>query len=152
MTDVSPEVATTLHVATILARAQTLTADECSALGAAWLTCYRADVRSAARLTAGAVAGREWSAAWTMTRAAWYAAGPSAVYHVRCAIADTVLALGTRDEIDRDVYDALTWAWGLVFGKVHPDDPDRRGTETSPPRSRRSPRAPRRYPDAGGTS
>jgi hypothetical protein len=151
MTDVPPDVATTLHVATILARAQTLTDDEREALSAAWAAGSGA-ARSAARLTAGEAAGREWSAAWTMACAAWYAAGAAAPHHVRCAIGDAVLALGTRDEIDRDVYDALTLTWALAVGRVHPSDPDRRGTETSPPHSRRSPRAPRRYPDTGGTS
>jgi hypothetical protein len=43
------------------------------------------------------------------------------------ATGDAALALATRSELAPEYYDVLTGPWAQVIGRVHPNDPDRRG-------------------------
>jgi hypothetical protein len=109
------------HVQALIARARTLTGDELTALADAWAASW------AASWDAACAAARD-ADAWAVACAdAWAVA--VAARDAACAAGDAALALSTRDQLPPEHYRALT---GLtirarVIGRVHPDDPDRRG-------------------------
>ena len=93
------------QVAALIARAQSMTADDVAALDAAWAAAGDAALDAA------------WAAAWAAARdaardAAWAAAG------------DAAGALITRDLIPTGHYAALAGPWAAVMGWPHPGDRD----------------------------
>ena len=114
-----------VQVAALIARCDTLTADEVSRLNAARGTARGVATRGTARVAARV-------AAWD---AALYAATPDAARDTAWdAARDVALgaawALLLRDLIgqhpgwDQDAYDLLTGPWRQTIGPIHPDDGD----------------------------
>jgi hypothetical protein len=89
----------------LIERTRRLTNDEIAALAAAW--GFPGAAARAARSAWAARAARDARAA----RSAWAAWAARAL----------------RDQLPPEHYRALTRAWALAVGRVHPDDPDRQG-------------------------
>ena len=112
-----------VQVAALIARCDTLTADEVSRLNAARGTARGVATRDATRgIARGTARGTAWGAAL-------YAATPGAAWGAaRDAALGAAWALLLRDLIgqhpgwDQDAYDLLTGPWRSVIGPVHPDD------------------------------
>jgi hypothetical protein len=129
-------------VLALVERAGRLTLGELTALADAWAAseavwsaagyvpwavghAFVAATGSAARASGDAAGDAAWSAA----RAA-RVTGDAATWAAIWAAAWTAaFALALRGELDQASYNILTRAWALVVGPVHPDDPDRRGSD-----------------------
>ena len=104
-------------VAALIARCDTLTADEVSRLNAAW-DVARDAARDGARVVARDAA---WDATWDATRDTAWGAAWGITW-------DAAWALLLRDLIgqcpgwDQDAYDLLTGPWRQTIGPIHPDD------------------------------
>ena len=110
-----------VHVAALIDRTRSLTADEADRLAAAWDAAW-----SAAR---DAIRGTAWDttrdAAWSAARdAIWGATRDTTWAAVRLTVRDSTRALVVRDLISTEHYDTLTAPWRAVIGRIHPDDPD----------------------------
>jgi hypothetical protein len=141
----------------LIARARTLTGGELTALADAWDardiagdaardavravawaagTAARA-ARAVAWATGVAVGDAAWDATCAAARDTAWAAGDArasrAAWAATMAAGDAAraaaLALALRDQLPQDAYDVLTGPWARVIGRVHPADPDRRGSD-----------------------
>jgi hypothetical protein len=95
------------------------------ASGAAWDAAWATGAAWAAARDAARAAARD---AARSARIATWAAG-IAVGDAAIAARDAALALALRGELAPEYYDVLTGPWARVIGRVHPDDPDRRGSD-----------------------
>jgi hypothetical protein len=128
MSDQSP-------IEALIERAGKLTLGELTALAATWhASDATLDAWAASRAALGAAWDDAMDATCAAARDAAWAAGDArasrAAWDARAAgdaAWDAALALALRGKLARKHYDALTRAWALVVGPVHPDDPDRRG-------------------------
>jgi hypothetical protein len=121
----------------LIERAGKLTLGELTALAATW---HASDATLDAWAAARAALGDAWDDAMDATcaaaRDAAWAAGDArasrAAWDARAAgdaAGDAAFALALRGKLAQKHYDVLTGPWARVIGRVHPDDPDRRGPD-----------------------
>jgi hypothetical protein len=124
-------------VQALISRASRLTPDEVTALAVAGAADWVAGSAAWNAAINAVAAARDVGAAWAAGSAAWnaamdaVAAAGASVSAARDAVAaagDAALALVVRGLISEDHYRILTGPWARVVGRVHPDDPDRRGS------------------------
>jgi hypothetical protein len=116
----------------LIERAGRLTLSELAALAASW-DAWAAVGDAAWGDSWAAVGDAAWASAWTAGDAAGDAAGAAAMaagaatWSATMAARAAAFALALRDWLTQEHYRALTGPWARVVGRVHPDDPDRRG-------------------------
>ena len=125
------------QIATLIARAATLTPDEARRLRAAWADGGGAAWGAAWDAARDAAWGAAWDAArdaaWDAARGAARGAARDAVWDAaRDAVWDAARALIVRDLISTEHYDTLTTPWRTVIGPIHPDDPTPTDQERQP--------------------